>query len=250
VTERYARLYHRFAREFPAVYRDDHLLAWWTRLLIVADASWPMRQPIPRAVPGRVLTRLVDEGLVIPDGDAYTVRGLDAERGRRAEAGRAGAAMRWQSDGNANASADAMPNRAEQSRTEQSTPRDGLPNLTPEAIRLLESKTGYLASQAGDRQLTEYDRLVGAHPLPDIHAAFTKLNPTGKAMTARQLVWSAVKVLEPFPDTKQLASAEREQENEAAGQRHRVSSMRQIHGYGGHEAEPRDGCPLCQEVTA
>jgi hypothetical protein len=130
--------------------------------------------------------------------------------------------------------------------------RAGLPNLTPEAIALLESKTGYLASQAGDKQLTEYDRLVGAHPLPDIHAAFTRLNPTGKAMTARQLVWGAVKVLEPFIDAKALAADEHEQAEAEASRRRREASMKQLHALGGHEGKPRAGCPVCQEqgVTA
>lgn len=117
----YARLYHKFAYEFPAIYGNDRLLAAWVRLLMVADASWPMRPPIPRSVPVRAWNTLVDCGLVLPDGDTYTIRGLDAERTRRRDAGRTGAAKRWENernaDRNANASAVAMPNRTEKSNT-------------------------------------------------------------------------------------------------------------------------------------
>lgn len=117
MSEAYSRLYHRFGREFPVIYADDRCLAAWVRLLLVADASWPMRPPLPRAVKAFPLARLVEAGLVIIDGDAYTVRGLDAERTRRSDAARRGAAVRWQSERNANASADAMPRRDETSKS-------------------------------------------------------------------------------------------------------------------------------------
>jgi hypothetical protein len=117
----YARLYHRFRAEFPSVYGDDAQLAAWVRLLMLADASWPTRPPLPRSVRPRPLRALVDAGLVILDDDAYTVLGLDAERTRRRNAGRTGAAVRWERERNANASAVAMPSRAEQSKGERDT---------------------------------------------------------------------------------------------------------------------------------
>jgi hypothetical protein len=115
MSEAYSRLYHRFRAEFPAIYADDRALASWVRLLLVADASWPMRPPVPRSCKAKPLALLVDAGLVIMDGEAYTVLGLDAERTRRRDAARVGAAQRWQSDRNANASATAMPRRDETS---------------------------------------------------------------------------------------------------------------------------------------
>ena len=122
MSEAYSRLYHRFSREFPEIYADDHALASWVRLLLVADASWPMRPPLPRSVRARALGCLVGAGLVILDGDAYTIRGLDAERTRRRDAARTGAAKRWQSERNANASATAMPRRDETRLDEIDTP--------------------------------------------------------------------------------------------------------------------------------
>lgn len=111
MTDAYSRLYHRFAKEFKAVYEDDRTFAAWARLLMLADASWPMRPPLPRSVRPAILRRLTEAGVLILDGDEYTVLGLDAERERRRDAGRIGAAKRWQSDGNANA----MPRRDETS---------------------------------------------------------------------------------------------------------------------------------------
>lgn len=121
MTDAYSRLYHRFASEFPTIYADDRALATWIRLLLQADASWPMRPPIARSVRPKPLAQLVEVGLVTLLGDAYAVKGLDAERTRRREAARTGAAKRWQSDGNANASANAMPRRDETRLTEETT---------------------------------------------------------------------------------------------------------------------------------
>ncbi len=101
MTDAYSRLYHRFSQEFPDVWADDQALASWVRLLALADASWPMRPPLLRSVRKRTLERLMDAGLVEVSGETYTILGLDAERNRRRDAGRKGAAQRWQSDGNA-----------------------------------------------------------------------------------------------------------------------------------------------------
>jgi hypothetical protein len=103
MSESYSRLYHRFAQEFPDVWADDRVFGAWTKLLILADASWPMRPPLPRSVRPAVVSRLSEAGLLEVDGDTYTLRGLDAERARRRDAARTGAAKRWQSDSNANA---------------------------------------------------------------------------------------------------------------------------------------------------
>lgn len=128
-SDAYSRLYHRFAKQYPDVYGDDHGLATWVRLLMLADASWPLIQPVPRSVKPAALRKLTEaeevvdgvrvlSPLIVVDGDHYTVRGLDAERIRRRDAGRTGAAVRWHSDGNATADATAMPRRDETRRDE------------------------------------------------------------------------------------------------------------------------------------
>lgn len=114
MSDPYSRLYHRFAEEFPDVWANDRALATWVRLLRIADASWPMKPPLPRSVRPGPLAVLVGVELVTVLGDCYTVRGLDAERSRRKDAAAHAAALRWHSNG----TADAMPKTA---REEKST---------------------------------------------------------------------------------------------------------------------------------
>lgn len=77
---------------------------------------------------------------------------------------------------------------------------DGL-TLDDDAIHGLEDRTGRPASVAGFKQLSEYDRLVQDHGLQAVLDTFDRIRE-GKTMTARQLVWPAVKLLEPFPDVR------------------------------------------------
>lgn len=107
---RYARFYYpEFIKDYPSVYADDSAFATWMRLLVVAEQMWPMPVELPRSVRKRGLAPLLEAGLVEVDGTYFTIRGLDAERTRRRDSGRKGAAVRWDSGGNANASANAMP---------------------------------------------------------------------------------------------------------------------------------------------
>lgn len=99
-------------RDYPHVWHDDRALATWLRLLSIADKMWPTIPELPRSVRSASLALLVDSGLVelLPQ-HCYRIRGHDAERNARRNAGRIGAAERWQSERNANASANAMPIR-------------------------------------------------------------------------------------------------------------------------------------------
>lgn len=120
--EAYSRLYHRFPSEFDAVWKDDHALATWTRLLLLADASWPMRPPVPRSVRPKPLAVLVDAGLVVVTGDCYTIRGLDAERTRRSDAGRSAVEVRWKNARNTDVDTAVLPRRDETRRDEITPP--------------------------------------------------------------------------------------------------------------------------------
>ena len=101
---RYARFYYpEFIRDYPTVYSDDAAFATWMRLLVVAEQMWPLSMELPRSVKPRPLRVLVESGLVATDGTFFALKGLDAERTRRRDAGRKGAAVRWDSNGNANA---------------------------------------------------------------------------------------------------------------------------------------------------
>lgn len=89
--------------------------------------------------------------------------------------------------------------------------RMGTPKLDQRAIKALEDRTGEPWSRAGDKQLGEYDRLVGVHGLTAVTAAFDGISG-GRKMTARQLVWAAVKVLEPIPSMREAEIRERDDE--------------------------------------
>lgn len=101
--------------QFARVYDNDHALATWLRMLLIADAMWPASAPLTSRNP--TVRMLIDVGLVLQrPGNRYSIRGLDAERERRSAYGRNAAAVRWHSVSNA----EPMPNRAEQSRAKQS----------------------------------------------------------------------------------------------------------------------------------
>lgn len=87
----YSRIYWRLSDEFPAIYDDDAALAAWVRLLVIAEGAWPGAAQMPRKIKRSALKTLVDCELIsMLPGDRFRVRGLDAERNRRAEAARPG----------------------------------------------------------------------------------------------------------------------------------------------------------------
>ena len=217
----YARLYLCIPDDpkFAEVYDDDNHFATYCRLLMIAEAPWPASAHIPATAMRASVEKLAAVGLIdLQTGGRYRIHGLDAERERRSAGGRHAAEVRWQSVRNAgaskprNADADADPMHATPSNATHSnaehiarasapTPMDGWPNLDRDAMEALEERTGQPWSQAGDRQLLEYDRLIGTHGLGRVLQAFDAVR-AGRTMTARQLVWPAVKALEPFPSAE------------------------------------------------
>jgi hypothetical protein len=109
-------------RDYPQVWHDDRALATWLRLLSIADKMWPTIPELPRAVRPAALSTLTECGLVeiLPE-HCYRIRGHDAERTKRRNAASNAAALRWQSDGKADAHANAMPRR-ERDENETNTP--------------------------------------------------------------------------------------------------------------------------------
>jgi hypothetical protein len=98
----YSRLYHRLMTEYPSVWHSDAQLGLFVKLLITAEKFYPESAPIPGKT--RTYHMLVACGLVQETGAGrYTIKGLQAERERRSGVGRNAAAVRWQSERNANA---------------------------------------------------------------------------------------------------------------------------------------------------
>jgi len=209
----YTRVYHSIVDDpkFADVYDDDRRLATWLRLLLVADQAYPSSAYIPVGTNRAAVAALAAAGLIdLGTGSRYRLHGLAVERGRRSEAARVGGLASGRSRAvqrlfNERSNDVERPERtdlnlAEPSLAEPSLAepaRDGLANLDRDALAALETASGHPASMAGDKTLNEYDRLVGDHGLPAVVAAFGGL-ANGKRLTARQLVWGAVKVLEPF----------------------------------------------------
>lgn len=109
--------------------------------------------------------------------------------------------------------------------------RDGLPHIDDEARRFLEGITGRSLSMAGDKQLTEYDRQIEDHGLGPVIAAYQKVAKTlPNRPTARQLVWSAMRVLEPFANPKNAERQDREDEEQRAHQKRLEATRSRLQG--------------------
>ena len=85
---------------------------------------------------------------------------------------------------------------------------DGLPHIDEATAKLIEELTGRTVLQGGAKQLTELDRLIEDHGPEAVQAALRRVAEGHEHLTARQLVWPAMKLLEPMPDGKELAKAE------------------------------------------
>jgi hypothetical protein len=127
----YVRVYYRIIDDpkFADVYDDKVTLGWWLTLLLAADAMYPAPANLPRRLPKTVLDRLVGAGLVdLIGSDRFRLHGLNAERDKRTEAGKAGASARWsQSDRNATAM---RPHTERTAKAMHSTPSNSAPIRT------------------------------------------------------------------------------------------------------------------------
>ena len=132
-SEPYLRFYYdKFQREYPEVYDDDRLYACWSRLLVAAEKAWPVLPEVPRSTKRSALARLVEIGLVLlVHPHRFRIRGHEAERARRAESARKSAAVRWQSERNANAMQERERGQGlEREGEHDGRPLDGAPTLS------------------------------------------------------------------------------------------------------------------------
>lgn len=232
----YSRVYWEVLDDtkFDAIRADMRHFGSWTLMLVVADMAYPAPAFVPPTVTKASLDALVTAELVdVLPARMFRLRGQKKERERRSEHGKKGADARWsgnatalpaQSQGNATPMLDET-RRDETSKDkkrvdeqEQATARAGLPNLDHDAIRGLEDRTGEPWSRAGDKQLGEYDRLIGIHGLPAVLGAIDAVTD-GKKMTARQVVWPAMKLLEPMASAPDTRAADMEQDRNKRAER-------------------------------
>lgn len=255
----YSRVYWgiRGDRRFVGIYTDNNHLATWLRLLIAADAVWPAPADLPRSARQASVSALEAAGLVeLLPGDLFRIHGLDAERERRASAGRAGASARWKrpdSERNAialpphsgtNASRD-EPRRAEPSIAPA---REGLPNLNSAVAKCWEDATGRSVLGSGAYAADYVDDACRRHPPSEVAAAILRARKTFDHIPdAAQLVSAMRPLLDPLPDRKQVQDA-------AGAERRTVANRAQLlksrHNAGHHVDAPDADCPTCQRGNA
>jgi hypothetical protein len=90
---KYVRIYYSINDDpkFDTIRNHEVRFYTWVRLLMAADAVWPSSADLPRWVKRLPLLALVDAGLVeLLPGERFRIKGMNDERGRRAEAARVG----------------------------------------------------------------------------------------------------------------------------------------------------------------
>lgn len=104
----FARVYYEdLMEDYPAVYFHPSALATYVRLLVLQEQTYPSDPTLPKGVKRSDLALLMEsprpgeDGLVVVvNGHGqYRIKGYKADRERRAQAGRKGAAGRWGQDG-------------------------------------------------------------------------------------------------------------------------------------------------------
>lgn len=216
----YSRLYHELADDYPEVY-DSPLLADFSRLLVASDQSYPTMARWSGHASRRAMNRLSSIGLdddrgplITMHGARFELKGHAKERGGRTDTARRNATARWghkrsHSDGNATAMqphSNGNARRDETSKDEtrrdehsarEDFEREGLPHITPIVQAAGEAITGHGILTAGDKQLTELDRLIEDHGPDAVIAGFGRVANGGRK-SWRQLVWDTTKALEPL----------------------------------------------------
>lgn len=224
----YSRVYWSIVDDpkFERVFDDDHHLATWLRLLIAADAIWPASPSMPVSARRASVKTLSDVGLVdLQANHRYRIHGLDAERGRRKDAAttRGPSGNQTVPEPNPVSSPDG-PSRTRDailgsssdvsSLLGSASAREGLPNIDPATVEVVERLTGRSILQGGAKQLTELDRLCQDHGGETVRGALERIASGHEHLTLRQLVWPAMKLLEPMPSSRDVELADRQAEQD------------------------------------
>jgi hypothetical protein len=238
--------YHRKCRALQASHPTDWPSYWCAYLALLGESwagtdrvslrdAWVPSLPVTLDAAQAALTEvgLLDKTGKVPTkswdewfGPAMARIDSFSERGRK------GAERRWgkrdkhpSSHSPSNGTAMAQPsasnaqamhhaNHASQPTTPATDARYGLPHITDLSRDVAESITGMGILSAGEKQLTEWDRLVEFHGEDKVAEAFRRV-AGGKRVTYRQLVWDTVKALEPFAKPTVIEGARKDQETEA-----------------------------------
>lgn len=140
----FARLYYvDLRRDYPEVWKDNDLFATYSRLLSLADATWPVVPEVPRSEKRPHVERLIATSLVQMVSEfGYQIKGFDAERSARSNAASTAARIGWASRrADAPAYARAMPTPV------QSNTTPSLRVIDPQKLSPEEQAAGVIAAQ-------------------------------------------------------------------------------------------------------
>jgi hypothetical protein len=96
-SDAYVRVYYSIIDDpkFAEIWGHHARMGAWLHCLLIADALWPASAPLPKLSKDEHAA-LTTAGLIECDGKGqFRVHGLDAERGRRSDIGRANVESRW-----------------------------------------------------------------------------------------------------------------------------------------------------------
>ena len=128
---------------------------------------------------------------------------------------------------------------------------EGLPNLDSTVAKVWEEATGRSVLASGNYAAEYLDDACRRHPKSEVGAAILRARKTFDHIPDAPSMVSAMRpILDPLPDRKKSGEAEREAQERAAARRRVTATLEGIHRNGGHEAEARPGCPMCEAVTA
>lgn len=181
------------------------------------------------------------DGLTIHNADEYQTPLSGAERVAK---------YRERNAPNVTPDVTAVTPREEKRREEKTRAdaRDGLPSLTDDVASAWEQATGRSVIGSGQFAQDYIDDATRRHGAPAVTAAILRARQQFTHIPASQALTVAVRgLLDPLPDGKQLAAAEREQEQATASRRRVQETLRRTH-YA--HTEPVFGCPACQEAAA
>jgi len=218
----FVRVYHDdLQRDYPAVWDDDHQLATWLRLLVVADKLWPAPAELPRREKPSSIARLVASKILeILPRHRFRLKGLDAERQRRYDRAAGAAAVRWDSPSNADASANAMPTRAGAGPSALRPPlSDSASDITAEdAVLTWLASVGATVMPDGNGYHRELVTFVGRQGAAKVIDAMKARYAAGDR-SSRQLLYGAINDLEQIhrPSSKAKPKGFQPQDEEVAG---------------------------------
>jgi len=214
----FVKLYHvDLENNFPDVYHDARLLGTLVQLLAVADAMWPKLPEVPRSVRKADVKALEKVGLLtqIPPYQ-YRIRGLDADRTRRADAGRNAASKRWADAGrNAAGNTASIPNRGRDSiKPESETEAEadhaaghrtnGQPPIE-EPLRIwLDGHGAHLDEHSSPRLNADLIHLAERDGTDVVLAAFERLAKNSANRTPAQFIYGADRAIHPIESARSV----------------------------------------------